>query len=261
MPSILFLDILTGDKNLRKAIERNVYGGETYSETMRKAFGLGKNQWLAIDASKGKFPSKLEKFDGVVMGGSTEDPVKGHEKAWMKKVYKFIKSVVSAKVPILGICGGLQFTVRALGGEIIYNSKGREFGSTKIKLNSLGQRDLLFMGVPKNSIFQESHKCMAKKLLPGWRLLANSKICPNQAIAIGDKIRLSQFHLELTKKNIQSIARMRKDALLEEGFVKNEAGFRLFLSSVKNANNVSRKVLKNFVKYFVLTAQRQKAKL
>lgn len=249
---ILFLDILTGDRILRKNINTRIYDGSTYSEAMRRAFGLKRSEWFLVDASTGKFPTKLSTFDAIIMGGSTEDPVAGCEKLWMKKVYEVIRNAVKQQIPILGICGGLQFVVRALGGEVVFNPKGREFGSTKITLTPLGQCDSLFKGLPKNLLFQSSHKCIAKKLLPGWKLLASSDLCKIQAIAMGDKIRLTQFHLELTQKQLRAIAQSRKSLLIQEGFVKDDADFRKFTSSIKNTEKAGRKVLRNFIRYFVL---------
>lgn len=252
---ILFVDILTGDRELRKDINKRVYGGGTYSESMRRAFGLRENRWFVIDASKGKFPRRISDFDGIVIGGSAEDPVEGQEKSWMKKVYKFIREAIKQEIPTLGICGGLQFTVRALGGEITFNPKGREFGSAKISLTKMGKRDPLFRGLSGDVLLQSSHKCMAKKLLPGSKLLAFSKLCPIQAIALGDKIRLVQFHPEMQRGQLRSIAIMRKSALMKEGFVNNDADFEKFLRSIENTERIGRKILRNFIRYFTMAME------
>lgn len=249
---ILFLDILTGDENIKKVINEKIYGGNTYSETMRRFFGLKKNEWFEIDASKGKFPEKLSGFNAMIIGGSAEDPVESLEKQWMKKVYEFIRKTSKQNIPILGICGGLQFVIRALHGEIIFNPKGREFGSVKITLTKSGKVDPLFKGLPTNSMFQLSHKCMAKNLLPGSKLLASSELCEIQAIAIGDNIRLTQFHLEFTKKQMQALAMLRKNSLVQEGFVKDNVSFNKFVNSIKNTESAGKKVFQNFIKYFAL---------
>jgi len=127
---ILFLDILTGNKKLKKRLEDKVYKGGTYGQHMRKVFGLGKKEFIVLDGSK-NIPFKPSKYDAIVMGGSVEDPVKGMEKPWMKKVYKFILKAIDNNIPILGICGGLQFTIRALDGKITSNPKGGSHGEQK----------------------------------------------------------------------------------------------------------------------------------
>lgn len=248
---ILFLDILTDNKYLRKEIEQKVYSGSTYAETMRKAFSLSKKQFITKDASRGTLPDP-DKYSAVVMGGSVKDPIKGQEKPWMKKVYQFIKLAKNKKVPILGICGGLQFTIKALGGEVIRNPRGRNFGNSVTKLTSDGRKDPLFEDLPQEVTVKSSHRCIARSLKPGWRLLALSAKSPFDAIAVGDNIRLLQFHPELGVKNIKALAKMRKKVLISEGFVKAE-DFQKMLRSFKDTSKVGKKILKNFLVYFVRT--------
>src|SRR3989344_3473901 len=131
---ILFLDIFTDNEKFRKKLEKKVYNGRSLSEHVRKVFGLDKNQWLTLDASRDIFPDEFLSVDAVIISGSSKDPVKGQEKKWMRDTYKFIRKMIKKDLPILGICGGLQFTVRALGGEIVYNPKGKEFGAIKVNI-------------------------------------------------------------------------------------------------------------------------------
>lgn len=249
---ILFLDILTGDSKVREEINRKVYKGSTYSEAMRKAFSLDKKEWAYCDASKGMFPQKLGGFDGVVIGGSVEDPVTGQEKPWMVTTYKFIRKIVKSGLPLLGICGGLQFTVRALGKKVILNPKGRELGTLPISLTRSGEIDPLFNGLPQKINVELSHKVMAHDLKKEWKLLASSELCKTQAIAISDRIRLVQFHPEMKRGELRSIAKTRKKLLIEIGFVKNGKKFDEFLSSIKSTDAVNKRILKNFLNYFVL---------
>ncbi|OGN10279.1 MAG: hypothetical protein A3J46_00585 [Candidatus Yanofskybacteria bacterium RIFCSPHIGHO2_02_FULL_41_11] len=246
---ILFLDILTDDTERRKEIEEKIYGGGTYAETMRNALGLGKNQFFAYDASRGKLPNPRD-YSAIISGGSVKDPVSGQEKPWMRRVYKFIRQAQKDKIPFLGICGGLQFAVRALGGEVIYNPRGRNFGNSITQLANNGKADLLFEGLPGKFVVKSSHRCIAKELKPGWKLLAFSKKSPFDAIAIGDNIRLTQFHPEMSVKQIKALAKMRKEILITEGFV-TEKEFPNFMKSIKDTKKTGRKILKNFLAYFV----------
>ncbi len=245
---ILFLDILTGNPELRKNINQKIYKGGSYGEHLRKLFSLKKSEWAEVDASQ-KIPSDFLKFDGIVIGGSTEDPMPGSEKPWMKKIYPAIRKIIKNKIPLLGICGGLQFTARALGGKVILNPGGREFGSVKITLSQDGKKDFLFCGISKNFTAQSSHKCMVEKILPGSRLLASSDMCGLQALSLGDRARLLQFHPEKTKAQLKSLAKMRKSALIAEGFVQDEKDFKKFLASIKNTETAGKKILKNFINF------------
>lgn len=249
---ILFLDILTDDIILRKKIYRTVYGGKTYSEVMRRGFGVRRSQWAHVDASLGKFPAALSQYSAVVLGGSFADPVAGHEKSWMFPVYRVIRKIAEQKIPMLGICGGLQFAVRAFGGTVVFNPRGRELGSIRVTLNRAGKNDRLFYGLPKKLTVPSSHQCMARMVKKSWTLLGSSRMCHVQALAIGDRIRLLQFHPEMGHRQLKTIAALRKPMLLREGFVKNDADFRKFLGSIRNTENVGKRVLKNFIHYFVL---------
>ncbi|MEK7498898.1 MAG: gamma-glutamyl-gamma-aminobutyrate hydrolase family protein, partial [Patescibacteria group bacterium] len=131
---VLFFDILTPDLKQRELFNKEIYRGSTYSETTRKMVGLKPESWVYCDATLGIFPEDITQFDGVIIGGSTGDPVVGHEKPWIKKTYPYIRKIVKKGIPLLGICGGLQFTVRALGGEVIFNPKGKEFGTIRVEV-------------------------------------------------------------------------------------------------------------------------------
>lgn len=247
---ILFLDILTDDPKLEREIDKKIYNGSTYADVIRSVLGLDKKQFIYRDASSEKLPNPKD-YSAIVMGGSVMDPIEGQEKLWMKKVYNFIKEASSQKIPILGICGGLQFTVRALGGEVIYNPQGRNFGNSTTKLTEEGKQDLLFRGLPNKITVQSSHKCIAKNLKPEWKLLASSDKSPFDAIAIGDNIRLVQFHPEMLTRHIKALAKMRKKALIKEGFITPKE-FTKFLESIKDTSKVGRMIAGNFIKYFVV---------
>jgi len=259
---ILFFDILTPDKKQRELFNKEIYRGSTYSETTRKMVGLKPEEWIYCDATLGVFPEDVTQFDGVIIGGSTGDPVVGHEKPWMKKTYPYIRKIVKKGIPLLGICGGLQFTARALGGEVVFNPKGKEFGTIRVEVTKEGKSDLLFRGLPKNIWFQSNHKCMTKELLPEWKLLGSSKMCEPQAIGIGDKIRLLQFHPEKKSAHLKQLVHMKKKTFFEDGFFSAKGGsasggkdkkvVKKFLASIKNTDPAGKKLLRNFIAYFVI---------
>ena len=246
---ILFLDILSDNPKLKKEIGRKAFK-DPYFELFRKAMGMEKKALITVDATKEKLPSPT-RFNGIIIGGSLHNPVKGEEKPWMEKIYNFIREIMAKKIPLLGICGGHQFIARALGSKVIYNPKGRELGTIKITLTKEGQKDPLFRGLPKNFKAQLSHQCIVKDIKPNWKLLASSKLCQIQAVAINQQTRIVQFHPEFKAKNSKNLVKIRKPTLLKEGFVKNEKNFQKFLSSIQETPQTT-KILKNFRKYFIL---------
>lgn len=246
---LLFLDILTDDLKARKEREEKVTR-EPYPELFRKKLGLRKEQFIVVFAHKKKFPNP-KKYHGIIIGGSLENPVKGEEKLWMKKTYSFINKIIEKKIPLLGVCGGHQFIARALGQKVIYNPKGREFGTIQITLTKEGADDLLFKGIPKKFLAQLSHQCIVEKIDPKWQLLASSDICKVQAIAINEQTRTIQFHPEFSMQIMKAIAQIRKTSLIKENFI-TPKNFPKFLFSVKESTH-AKKILKNFLNYFVIS--------
>ena len=246
---ILFLDILTDDRKLRRESERKVTK-VPYSELFRKGMGIKKDVFKTIYAPQEKLPDPTQ-FAGIIIGGSFHNPIPSEERPWMKKVYRFIKKVIAKKIPLLGVCGGHQFIARALGQKIIHNPKGREFGTIELTLTEKGKKDPLFQGIPQRFKAQLSHQCIVRRIRPNWKLLAFSESCRVQAVAINKQTRIIQFHPEFKAKHLRALARTRKSTLLKEGFLKNEKDFQRFLFSIKETPQATR-VLKNFLKYFVL---------
>lgn len=244
---VLFLDILTDDPKKRKREE--IVTKCSYGEVFRKKLGLQKSQFFIIDASKGKFPASKE-YQGIIIGGSLEGPVSGREKVWMKKTYEFIREIIRQKIPLLGVCGGHQFIARALGEKVIYNPKGMELGTLPITLTKEGMKDPLFRGIPKKFYAQIIHKCIVKKVNPKWKLLAFSKLCKIQAAVINKRTRIIQFHPESSDIHMRIIAKLEKERYIREGLT-TEKEFKEFLSSIAKTPQAA-KILKNFLKYFVL---------
>ncbi|MBI2056196.1 MAG: type 1 glutamine amidotransferase [Candidatus Sungbacteria bacterium] len=251
-PKILFLDILTDDPKIQQEIFDNVYEGKTYAEAMRKAAGCEESEWQTCNGPFETLPRNITDFSGIIIGGSLKNPVYRHEKPWMKKIYKFIRTASDKQIPILGICGGLQFTARAFGEEVVFNPKGREMGTIQIKATSVGVRDPLFFGLPVEFTAQSSHKCMIPKLRSGWKLLGSSMLCKTQAIAAGSSTRLLQFHPEMTAGQLRALAMLRKKHLISEGFLCDEKNFSKFMRSIKNTEKTGTKILRNFIEKFAI---------
>lgn len=241
---ILFIDILTDDLALRKKIEATTYNGKTYADRWQKAFGLSKKDFTVIDASLGVYPDP-RKYDAVVIGGSVENPVDPkNDKPWMKKTFAFIRAIAKTDMPLLGVCGGLQFTARALGAEIIFNPCGRRIGTQMVSLTATGRKDPLFVGLPNQFRVAATHRCILKKPLASWNVLTTQTLSPYDAIAIGKHIRLLQFHPEMTCGIIKKIATSRRSELKREGLKQPE---------ICLSDRAGKKILKNFLRLVTQT--------
>lgn len=246
---LLFLNILADDSEMMEKLDKEVHGCP-YPELFRRGMRLENDQFIPVNAVAYDRIPAFGQFDGVVIGGSIFNPIVGEERPWMKRVYNFIRETTIRRIPMLGVCGGHQFIARALGGNVVYNPKGREFGTREIWLTCVGKHDMLFHGLPERFRVQLSHQCMVSNPPENWQILASSDICDVQALAPNFYTRTVQFHLELGASHIKKIALMRKFSLIKEGFVKNEDGLRKFIPTIRQTHYAA-KILQNFVRYFV----------
>ena len=101
------------------------------------------------------------------------------------------------KIPILGVCYGLQLICKDFGGEVKF-SKYREFGRTKIKILKSSS---LFKGsykLKKNYNVWMSHSDKVIKMPKGFETLASSQSCKDAVIQNENKkIFGVQFHPEV----------------------------------------------------------------
>ena len=83
------------------------------------------------------------------------------------------------RVPVLGICYGLQALAHALGGAVEPSAR-REFGRSPIVAH---EEDALFRGVPEGSVVWMSHGDHITRLPPGFRAIAATDNAPVAAVA------------------------------------------------------------------------------
>ena len=116
---------------------------------------------------------KLENFDkikGLILSGGPSSVVS-------KKYQTIPKKIFDKKIPILGICYGLQLIAKLFGGKIKPSKKSREFGRAFLikKNNSL----LIKKFIKKNNLVWMSHEDAVIKLPKNFKTVAstiNSKL-------------------------------------------------------------------------------------
>ncbi|MFH1641008.1 MAG: glutamine-hydrolyzing GMP synthase, partial [Candidatus Omnitrophota bacterium] len=105
------------------------------------------------------------------------------------------KGIFKLKIPILGICYGMQLIAENLGGRVKH-TKDREFGKTELFIDD--NRDL-FSRLPGNLTCWASHGDYVTKLPLGFHAIAHTNNSPIAAIANRRlKIFAVQFHPEVT---------------------------------------------------------------
>lgn len=135
--------------------------------------------------------SNFKNLKGVVFSGG---PDSVYEKNSPKIKFPHLEYLLEHKIPILGICYGMQFLTYILNGEVIY-SKVHEYGFSNIKLI---HNSLLFSNIPKESVVWMSHGDTIKSLPTGFKSIA---VTENNLIAAAQNVKkniyLLQFHPEV----------------------------------------------------------------
>ncbi len=141
-------------------------------------------------------PKKLKKFKGynevkgIIFSGGPSTVTK-------KKHQSVPQQIFTKKIPILGICYGLQLIAKIYGGKIKPSKKRREFGRAFIfkKKNSLLTKKFF----NKNQAVWMSHEDAVIKLPRKFRTIASTKDSKLTIIEYSkDKIYGVQFHPEVT---------------------------------------------------------------
>ncbi len=138
----------------------------------------------------------------IVMGGpmSVNDP-----DPWISEETAFIRSVLQANKPVIGVCLGSQFMAKALGATV-RSGKALEIGMTQVCLTDGGKSDPVFRDCPETFDVFEWHGeifDLPEACVP----LAGSDIAPLQAFRYGERAYGLLFHLEMEVGGIDSLCR------------------------------------------------------
>jgi len=134
--------------------------------------------------------NKYKNIKGIIFSGGPSTVTKNKYQTVPKEIFK-------KKIPILGICYGLQLIAKLFGGKIKPSKKKREFGRAILlkKRNSLLTKN--FFNTQK--IVWMSHEDAVVKLPKKFKIIASTKVSNLTIIEnTKDKIYGVQFHPEVT---------------------------------------------------------------
>tara|TARA_B100001989_G_scaffold248102_1_gene221239 strand:- start:787 stop:2358 length:1572 start_codon:yes stop_codon:yes gene_type:complete len=133
----------------------------------------------------------FENISGIILSGGPSTVTKKNFPNISKKIFK-------KKIPILGICYGLQLIAKKLGGKVNSIKKKREFGGAILKQKKLSSLTKNFF---KNGISKVwmSHQDAVIKLPKNFTKVASTRDSPLSIIENKkNKIYGIQFHPEVT---------------------------------------------------------------
>jgi len=186
-----------------------------YEDWIATGFAEGLPLIVVVDVSQDELLPPIGEVAAVAITGS--GAMVTDRTAWIEHTAAWLREAVAGGVPVLGICFGHQLLAYALGGEVGYNPRGVEVGTTTIRLAEMAQEDPLFAGLPPEFAAQVSHRQSVLRLPPDARLLAASDKDPHQAFAVGRCVWGLQFHPEFDEPIIRQFIAYYREQLQQEG--------------------------------------------
>lgn len=153
-------------------------------------------------------------YRAVVLLGGRASPSSTDRAPWLAEEIEFARDLLSARVPVLGICLGAQLLALAAGGKVSERSVV-EVGYTGVDLTPEGARDALFAALPESFAAMQFHRDEVSHLPAGGVVLAGNATTRIQAFRAGVNAWGVQFHPEW---DAEEAMRWKPELLAELGY-------------------------------------------
>ncbi len=164
-------------------------------------FGGQYNQLIARRVREQRVYAEIEPYDRVSVADIVKEGYKGiiftggPNSVYDPASPHYDPAILDAGIPILGICYGAQLIAYMAGGGVAGAENTSEYGKTVLKV----KEDILFEGVPAESVCWMSHTDYISRVPDGYSVTAYTDKCPCAALRGRDgKVYGVQFHPEVT---------------------------------------------------------------
>jgi GMP synthase (glutamine-hydrolysing) len=164
-----------------------------------------------VDPREGHALPAIAEVAGAIVTGSHS--MVTDQEPWSEQTAAWLRTMVAADVPVLGICYGHQLLAHALGGEVAYHPGGIELGTVPIHLTPAAKEDPLFGGLPSPFGGQAAHRQSVRCLPQGAVHLAGNDFEPHHAYRVGTSAWGVQFHPEFDERAIAAYVDANTDLL------------------------------------------------
>jgi GMP synthase (glutamine-hydrolysing) len=147
-------------------------------------------------------PRPIDDYGAVlVLGGSMHADQDDHH-PWLREENLFIQRLLDRRVPLLGVCLGIQLIAKAVSAAVYPLADGPEIGWLPVQLTDDATSDPVFSQLPTEFDAFGWHYYTYD--VPACAVeLARSARC-NQAFRLGDAAWGIQFHAEVTLATVRS---------------------------------------------------------
>ncbi len=160
--------------------------------------------WQAVELDAGEQIPPLHDYDAMWVMGGPMDVWDTEEHPWLIAEKAAIREwVLELKRPYLGLCLGHQLLADALGGKC-GKLDPPEIGVLDIELTDAGRRDPIFADMPDTQRALQWHSVQVTEAPDNCTILAQSNVCANQAMRVGENAWSMQYHVEVEPDTVEN---------------------------------------------------------
>ena len=184
--------------------------GPAYLATMLQQRGL---EYKVLRPDRGELP-QLADSDALIILGGPQSVNNFRSFPWMRREIEFVRLAIDSGLPVLGICLGAQVLASACGMQVVA-CPAKEIGWHMVQCNATDDAVGYFRDVPQefNCFHWHGEMIVPHGDIP---VLAATDITPCQAMAPQPGLLALQFHLEVTRDAILSMAAAFHGELADE---------------------------------------------